>query len=146
MIVSHIPLNSCSLPTHRILASGILPMTAKGEKSQPSITPRYHDPRRHETTGMVSGIPPTYPLRPIQSAPADPEAQPSIQLLGISHLASNSDLRDRNSSAEKGKELFESLVYPEGEIPVSEWSIDNARLTGGCPSRSSTKMMLTPGG
>lgn len=94
-------------------------MTAKGEKSQRSVTPTYHGPRRHGTTGMVSGIPPTYPLRPIHSAPADPVAQPSIQLLGISHLAGSSDLRDQNSSAEKGKGLFESLVHPEGEIPVS---------------------------
>src|ERR1700679_931743 len=109
MIVSHIPLNSYSRPTHRILASGILPMTAKSEKSQRSVTPRYHDPRRHETSDMVSKIPPTYPLRPIHSAPEDPVAQPSIPLLGISHLASSSDLREQNSNAEKGKALFENL-------------------------------------
>jgi hypothetical protein len=115
-------------------------------QSQRSVTPTFPVPQRHGTEPSASRTPPTtYPLRPIQSAPAFPIPQPSLQLLG-SQLGSSNLQQGQNSSVAKGKALFESLVYPEGEIPVSVWSVDNATFTNGCPSRSSTKMMLTPGG
>ena len=103
-------------------------MTASGQESQRSITPTFPVPQRHGTEPSVSSTPPTmYPLRPIQSAPAFPSPQPPFQLLG--HLASSNLQQDSNDA--KLKALFESLVYPEGEIPVSVSSVDNARLTNG---------------
>ena len=102
-------------------------------------------PERYGTEPTVSRAPSTtFPLRHIQSVPSLPDTR-SFQLPGghLTHLAS-SDLQ--HDQAAKGKALFESLVYPEGEIPVSVWSVDNARLTIGCPFRSSTHTMLTPGG
>ena len=117
-----------------------------GQESQRSVTPTFPVPQRHGTEPTVSRTPPTtYPLRPIQSAPAFPVPQPSFLLLG-SQLGSSNLQQGQESSAAKGKALFESLVYPEGEIPVSAWSVDNARLTKECLFRSSTKMTLTPGG
>jgi hypothetical protein len=62
-----------------------------------------------------------------------------------SHPAGSNVQQDQNSGVAKVKALLENLVYPDGEIPVSMWSVDNARLMNGCLSRSSTKMMLTPG-
>jgi hypothetical protein len=38
--------------------------------------------------------------------------------------------QDQDRSATKGKALFENLVYPEGEIPVSVQSVDNIRKKG----------------
>jgi hypothetical protein len=98
-----------------------------GHESQRSITPTFPMPQRHGTEPSVSRTPPTtYPLRPIQSAPLFPVPDPSLQLLG-SHLASSNLQQEQESSAAKTtQELFESLVYPEGEIPVSVWNVDNA--------------------
>ena len=114
-------------------------------QSQRSVTPTFPVPQRHGTEPSPSRTPPTtYPLRPIQSAPAFPIPQPSLPLPG-SQISGSNLQQDQDSSAAKGKALIESLVYPEGEIPVSVRSVDNAGFTNGCPFRSSTKMMLTPG-
>jgi hypothetical protein len=101
---------------------------ANGQESQRSITPArsitptFPVPQRHGTEPTpVSGTPPTtYPLRPIQSAPVFPVPQPSLQLLG-SHIGSSNlqQDKDKDKSAAMGKALFDHLVYPDGEIPVS---------------------------
>jgi hypothetical protein len=92
---------------------------ANGHESLRSVTPTFPVPQRHGTEPAVSGTPPTtYPLRPIQSAPAFPVPQLSLQLLG-SQVGSSSLQQGQETGAEKGKALFDSLVYPEGEIPVS---------------------------
>jgi hypothetical protein len=95
---------------------------ANGQGSQRSITPTFPVPQRHGTEPVSRTPPTTYPLRPIQSAPVFPVPEPSIQLLG-SHLASSNLQQEQDSNAAKGKALFESLVYPEGEIPVRVWSV-----------------------
>jgi len=118
------------------------PITANGQESRRSVTPV---PQRHGTEPAVSGTPPTtYPLRPVQSSPQFPVPQTSFQSLG-SHPASSNLQQGQNSNAADGKALCKILAYPEGEIPVSVWSIDDARLTIGCLSRLWIKMMLTPG-
>ncbi len=104
-------------------------------------------PQRHETEPAVSRTPlTTYPLRPTQTFPEFPVPQPFSFHSHGSHPPSTNLQQDQDSNAAKGKALFEALVYSEGEIPVSMWSIDCAELTIGCLSRSSTKMMQTPGG
>ena len=91
----------------------------QGSLRSRSVTPTFPVPHRHGTEPSVSSTPPTmHPLRPIQSAPPFPVPQPSFQLLG-SQLASPNLQQNQDSSAAKGKALFDSLVYPEGEIPVS---------------------------
>jgi hypothetical protein len=73
-------------------------------------------------------VPKTYPLLPIQNPPASPVTQP------LPSISSNSGVpQGQDSSTAIGKELLESLVYPEGEIPVSAWRVDNTRFTNGCP-------------
>jgi hypothetical protein len=91
-----------------------------GQGSQRSITPTFPVPQRHGTEPASMTPPTTYPLRPIQSAPVFPVPQPSIQLLG-NHTASFNLQQEQDINAAKGKALFESLVYSEGEIPVSVW-------------------------
>ena len=95
---------------------------ANGQESQRSITPTFPLPQRHGTEPVARTPPTTYPLRPIQSAPIFPVPQTSLHLIG-SHTASSNLQQDQDDSVVKGKALFESLVYPEGEIPVSVWSV-----------------------
>jgi hypothetical protein len=90
-----------------------------GQGSQRSITPTFPVPQRHGTEPAVPSTPPTmHPLRPIQSAPAFPVPQTSLHLIG-SQLGSSNLQQDPDNGFARGKALFESLVYPEGEIPVS---------------------------
>jgi hypothetical protein len=87
-----------------------------GQGSQRSITPTFPVPQRHGTEPASRTPPTTYPLRPIRSAPLFPVPQPSIQ-----HPASFNLQQEQDINAAKGQALFESLVYSEGEIPVSVW-------------------------
>jgi hypothetical protein len=96
-------------------------MTASGLDPRGSVSPTFPMPQRHETEPTVSSTPPfSHPLRTIHSSPEISFPQPTFLSLG-SHTAGFNGQQEQDSGAGKGKDkaLIETLVYPEGEIPVS---------------------------
>jgi len=78
-------------------------------------------PQRHETEPTVSSTPSfSHPLRTIHSSPDISFPQPTFLSLG-NHPTGPNGRQEQDSGAGKGKDkaLIDTLVYPEGEIPVS---------------------------
>ncbi|KAI0001432.1 CNH domain-containing protein [Russula compacta] len=106
-----------AFPLPQLPLAGTQPTTANGGDRRGSPAPPFPMPQRHGTTPNEAITPPLlHPLRTVQSDSAISSRPPS-SLSHLNHPAGSSEKPDYVAAAE-GRALLETLVYPEGEIPV----------------------------